>query len=78
MHRYYFVVRDGDAFAEDDEGLEFDGIEAAQNEATRVLGELAKDVLPGATRRVIAVEVRDEAKFPLLRAMLLFQVGPLA
>jgi hypothetical protein len=77
MPRYYFDVRDGDAFAEDDEGLEFDGIEAAQNEATRALGELAKDALPGATRRVIAVEVRDEAKFPLLRAMLLVQVGPL-
>ena len=72
MPRYYFDVRVGDNFTEDREGLEFAGIEAAQDEAVRALGEMAKDALPGAVEREMAVEVRDERKQPLLRADLSF------
>jgi hypothetical protein len=77
MPRYYFDHSDGDQFLRDDEGLEFDGIEAARDEAARALGEMARDVLPRAVRRVLAIEVRDEAKEPLLEARLIFEVARL-
>jgi hypothetical protein len=78
MARYYFDHRDGNTFISDDEGLEFDGIEAVRNEATRTLGGIAKDALPGSVRREITIEVRDEASRPVLRAALWFEVQTLA
>jgi hypothetical protein len=75
--RYYFDFRDGDACTFDDVGVDLEGIEAARDEAARALGEMARDVLPGASRRVLGVEVRDEAKEPLLDARLVFEVARL-
>ena len=43
MPRFYFDVRDGDRFTHDDEGVELVGIEAARDEATRALGEIARE-----------------------------------
>ena len=74
MRRYFFDTRDGDTFIRDECGLEFDGIESARDEATRGLADMAKDAIPGALRRELAVEVRDEASLPLLRASLSFEV----
>ena len=62
----------------DEEGLELDGFGAARDEATAGLADLAHDALPGAIRRELAVEVRDEADHPLLRAALWFEVAVLA
>jgi hypothetical protein len=73
MPRYYFDFRDEDAFTRDSDGVELTGIEAAQNEAARSLGEMARDVLPGTVRRVLTAEVRDD-KEPLLEARLVFEV----
>jgi hypothetical protein len=78
MPRYYFDHRDGNSFISDDEGLEFDGIKAVRDEATRALAGIAKDELPGSVRREIAIEVRDEASRPVLRAALWFEVQFLA
>ena len=78
MARYYFDHRDGDTLISDDEGLEFDGVEAVRNEATKALADAAKDALPGAVRREIVIEVRDEASRPVLRAALWFEVQTLA
>jgi len=77
MPRYYFDHRDGNTFISDDEGLEFDGVEAVRNEATRALADAVKDALPGSVRREIVIEVRDEASRPLLRAALWFEVQTL-
>jgi hypothetical protein len=74
MPRFYFDVRDGDKFIRDDDGLEYPDTETARDEAALALAEMAKDVLPGAAIREIAIEVRDEAKEPLLRAVLRFEV----
>jgi hypothetical protein len=71
--RYYFDCRDGDRFIEDDVGLDFDSIEQARDEATAALAGIAKDVLPGSLRRELSIEVRDEAKEPLLRTCLVFE-----
>jgi hypothetical protein len=77
MPHYFFDTRDGPDLVRDDEGLELDGIEAARDEATRGLTDLAKDTLPGALRRELAVEVRDGANQALLRAALWFEVAVL-
>jgi hypothetical protein len=76
--RYFFDTRDGPHFIRDDIGIELEGIEAVRNEATRGLADLAKEALPGAIRRELAVEARDDADHALLRAGLWFEVAVLA
>jgi hypothetical protein len=77
MPLFYFDVRDGERFTRDSQGVNFNGIEGARDEATRVLAEVARDVVPAADRRRIAIEVRDEAKKPLLVVALMFEAaGP--
>lgn len=78
MPHYYFDARDGDELIRDQVGLEFDGIEAARDEATRGLVDIAKDVIPGALRRELAIEVRDEADHQIIRAGLWFEVAVLS
>ena len=59
MKRYYFDLRDGDALAPDEEGLDLSGIEAAQVEAA---GFLVDAVLGSAKHGEVhnmAIEVRD-------------------
>ena len=77
MPRYYFNIQDDDLFTPDDEGVDLEGVEAARDEAARTLGEIARDVLPGALCRMLKVEVMDEAREPLLEARLEFQVARL-
>jgi hypothetical protein len=66
MPLFYFDVRDDEKVTTDEQGMHFNGIEGARDEATRGLAEMAKDVLPGAARRRLSIVVRDEAKEPLL------------
>jgi hypothetical protein len=77
MPHYFFDTRDGADLIRDEEGVELDGMEAARDEATRGLADLAKDALPGAMRRELAVEVRDAGDQALLRAALWFEVAVL-
>ena len=77
MPHYFFDTRDGDDFIRDEIGIELDGVEAARDEATRGLADLAKDALPGSIRRELAVECRDEMDRALLRAALWFEVAVL-
>lgn len=78
MPRFYFDVRDGDRFFRDDEGLELSTFERARAEATRALAEIAKEALPGAVQRELAIEVRDGSPGPVLRTSLWFEVEKLA
>ena len=75
--RFYFDIRDGDQFIRDEYGLDYPNIETARDSATIALAEMAKEALPRAERHHIAVEVRDEAKEPLLMAELTFEVRAL-
>jgi hypothetical protein len=77
MPHYFFDTHDGDHLVRDELGLEVEGIEAAGDEATRGIADLARDALPGAVRRELAVEVRDEADRQLLRAALWFELAVL-
>ena len=74
MPRYFFDSRDGHELIRDDDGLELGGIDEARDEATRGLSDLARDALPKATRRELAIEVRDVAGRRLIRASLVFEV----
>lgn len=75
--RYFFDTRDNGTFIEDDVGVELGGIEAAKKMAALSLAELARDVLPGAIKRVLSVEVRDVTQ-PVLRDVLTFEAVILA
>lgn len=63
MKRYYFDLRDGDALAPDEEGLDLSGIEAAQVEAAGFLVDVAKNAVLGSAKHGevhnMAIEVRD-------------------
>ena len=57
MPHYFFATRcNSEDFVRDEAGLELDNIEAARDEATRGLADLARDTLPGATRRELAID----------------------
>jgi hypothetical protein len=69
---YFFDTRDDDEFVRDDTGVNFDDLDAVKAEAARALAELARDVLPGSSRRELAIEVRDD-QGPVLLARMTFE-----
>jgi hypothetical protein len=74
---YYFDTRDNGMFIEDDVGLELPNLAAVKRQAALSLAELARDVLPGCLKRVLAVEVRSAFQ-PILRDVLTFEAVILA
>lgn len=74
---YFFDTRDGDAFIEDDVGLELPDLERVKIVAAKSLTDLARDVLPGSIRRTLVVEVRDKHE-PVMLASLTFEAVVLA
>jgi hypothetical protein len=64
MPRFYFDIRAGAESMPDPEGLELDGLEAAEHEATQTALALGRDWL--ARVRELHVEVRDEEHRPRL------------
>jgi hypothetical protein len=77
MTRYFFDTRDNGTFIEDEVGLDLIDLEAAKKQAAISLAELARDVLPGSIKRVLAVEVRNPMH-PILRDVLTFEATILA
>jgi uncharacterized protein DUF6894 len=64
LPRYYFDMREGDKVLADEEGIELSTIEAAQREAARTVGDMARDGLrrhPGGAGDLMAIEVRDDS-----------------
>jgi hypothetical protein len=59
MARYYFDFRDGAEFWRDDEGSEFDGLEAAVQGAARSAAEIGTGRL-GRGDVTVVIEARDE------------------
>jgi hypothetical protein len=74
MPLYYFDTRDDHHLIRDELGIELDGIAEARDEATRGLADLTKDALPGAVRRELSVQVRDDADRDVLRASVWFEI----
>jgi hypothetical protein len=75
--RYFFDTRDNGIFLQDNEGIELASLEAAKAQAALSLAELAREVLPGSIKRILAVEVRDAIQ-PILKDVLTFEAIVLA
>jgi hypothetical protein len=60
MPRFYFDIRDDGSFTPDDEGLEFDSLDAAERAAAEAAAEIGRERLPRNDTRKVTVELRDE------------------
>ena len=60
MPRFYFDVREGTKFTVDNEGREFDSLDAAGDEAASAATDIWPDLLPRSDPRAVTVEVRNE------------------
>ena len=60
MPRFYFDVREGTTFVPDEEGMEFESLDAAEREAAETAAEIGRELLPKGDARDITVEVRNE------------------
>ena len=60
MPRYFFDVREGVRFVEDEDGVDFPDINAAEREAAIVAADIGRDLLPKGVARSVTVEVRNE------------------
>ena len=60
MARYYFDVRNGKPPLHDDEGAEFDSLEAAVQAAARSAAEIGTSRLAKGDTSDVVIEVRDE------------------
>ncbi|MGY3607666.1 MULTISPECIES: DUF6894 family protein [unclassified Bradyrhizobium] len=74
MPRYYFDFHDAEGVTTDETGEELPGDNAARAMAMIALGEVARDVTMSGYEGLIAIEVRDEKKEPLLAASAVIQV----
>ena len=72
MVRYFFDTYDDGNVLKDDVGLDCPDLEAVRDQAALSLAELARDVLPGSVRRVLAVKVHDGQQ-TVLEARLTFE-----
>jgi hypothetical protein len=58
--RFYFDVREGAKSVPDEEGLEFDSLDAAERESAESAAEIRLDRLPEGDAREVTVEVKNE------------------
>ena len=73
MALYFFDTRDNGAVVRDDIGLEFSDLQTVKTQASLSLAELAYDVLPGAERRTLGIDVRDQEDAAVMTAELVFE-----
>ncbi len=62
MPRFYFDIREGTRFVSDEDGIEFDSLDAAEDHAVQTAAEIGRDNLPNSKVRENVVEVRNEHK----------------
>ena len=60
MARYYFDIQDGAQVMPDDEGAEFDSLDAAVHAAARAAAEIGTSRLAKGDTSDVVIEVRDE------------------
>ncbi len=78
MPRYFFDTHDGDAFIEDEEGIELGGMAPVRRVALRVLAGMAHDMVLEGIEATTAVRVRDSTGRTVLTVGfgLLIKEGP--
>ncbi len=60
MARYYVDIHDGAQLVRDDEGSEFDSLDAAVHGAARSAAEIGTNLLAKGDTRDVVLEVRDD------------------
>lgn len=79
MPLYFFDTDDGDTQLRDETGLELPDDEAARDEGTRAMGEMAKDHLRGSPpQKNITMWVRNHNGETVMQLALTFAVQPIA
>lgn len=73
MARYFFDSRDEAEVIVDEIGMDFPDLEQVKRFASKALAEIAVEVLPGACRRCLGIDVRDELSRPVLITELTFE-----
>ncbi len=74
MPRYYLDLREGEILVSDEEGLEFDSLDAAEYETARTAAQIWWDRLSKGNPRDITVEVRNEHGQQVLTATISMRV----
>jgi hypothetical protein len=74
MPRFYFDMRDDGSFTPDDEGLEFDSLDAAERAAAEAAAKIGRERLPRNATHKVTVEVRDEHRQLVGTVMVLMEV----
>jgi hypothetical protein len=77
MPLYYFDTWDGDKVVADTEGVECADDKAACGAAAKAVFDLARDIVDGTSRCELSIEVSDQAKKPVCRVTLQFEVEQL-
>jgi Domain of unknown function (DUF6894) len=78
MPLYYFDAWDGDRVASDDKGVECADDQAACSSAAKALFDIARDVVDGTRRWDLSIEVSDQAKKPVCRVTVQFEIEHLS
>ncbi|TPK66269.1 MULTISPECIES: hypothetical protein [unclassified Mesorhizobium] len=75
MDRFFIDLVDNGELSPDREGTELASLEAAEDEASRALLEIAKDQMPDGTLREVAFHVHDDASNPLFVVKVTFELS---
>ncbi|MDB5645886.1 hypothetical protein [Methylobacterium sp.] len=60
MPLFYFDVREGSTFVQDEEGIDFPDLDKAEQEAIQAVVSIGRERLPRGDTRDVTVEVQDE------------------
>jgi hypothetical protein len=74
MPRFYFDVRDDGSFTPDNQGREFDSLDAAELAAAEAAAVIGQDRRPMSAARKVTVEVRDDHRQLVGTVMVLLEV----
>ncbi|MGH6860208.1 MAG: DUF6894 family protein [Phyllobacterium sp.] len=72
MSRYYFDLDNGDGQTVDQEGLELPSLERASKEASRIVGDLARDEIAEVEQGTICLTIRNSKGETIARTTLTF------
>jgi hypothetical protein len=72
--RYFFDVRDDEAFSRVESGVECPSLQTVKSEVIAGLVEVAVELLPETEGRKLAIEVRDEAGHHVFTTVLILKV----
>nr|WP_137828301.1 hypothetical protein [Methylobacterium sp. L1A1] len=61
MTRYYLDFQDGEMWLKDEEGQEYDSLQAARDAAIAALPDVGREAPPADGRRAFVAYVRDES-----------------